>query len=172
MSVTKFPENVLINGTLTVSGALSLTTGITNSDVGATAAIAATKLQHQHHISYHQVDGSAVVAAIAPVYTCRGATATVVGFEVACIDAPSGGDLKFTVDLYKFDADTPTPATILTGVVDYVNATPDGTVLAGTIDTAALVVGDSVAVIVAVAGSTGTQGQGMVATITVREDAE
>jgi len=173
MSTVIIPEDFQVNGSLKVVGAINFVAGVDNADVASSAGILATKLQHQHIIPYSQADGSAVAAAIVPIYTCRGATGTVVAFQVACVDSPSGGgDLKFTVDLKIFDADTPAPASILTGVVDYVNDTADGVVLAGTIDSASLVVGDSLMVVVAVSGSTGTQGQGLIVSTTVREDAE
>lgn len=168
---TTFKDAVTITGLLKATAGIEFSQGIENADVGAAAGIVASKLQHQHSIHYSQADGTAVAAAIVPIYTCRGSTATIVAIEVACIDSPSGGDLKFTVDLQQFAAGDAL-ATRLTGVIDYVNATPDGTVLAGTIDTASLVDGDSLAIVVAVAGSTGTQGEGVVVTVTVREDAD
>lgn len=145
---------------------------ISNAAVASNAAIAATKLVHQHAIHYQQADGSAIVAAIVPIHTVRGITAEIIDVEVVCVDSPSGGDLKFTVDLLKADAGTPTPASVLSAVIDYVNATPDCTVLAGTITDEDLVDGDTLLVQVAVSGSTGTQGQGLIVTVTLREDAE
>jgi hypothetical protein len=172
MATSRVESDLHVNGHLT-SKTASLPAGtVTNAMVNASAAIAATKLQHQHVVNYSQADGTAVAAAIVPVWVCRGATATVVAVQVVCVDAPSGGDLTFTVDIHKGAVGTADGATILTGDRTYPNATADGTMLAGTISSGAMVAGDYLIVIVAVSGSTGTQGQGLVVTITVREDAE
>jgi len=146
---------------------------ITNASVLPAAGIAATKLQRRISAPYSQADGSDIAAAIVPVHVVRGATATVVGVDVACVDAPSGGDKAFSVDVQKADEGTPTPATVLTGTIAYSATQSDCEVESGTISAspAALVTGDTVLVVVAVSGSTGTQGQGLIVTVTIDEDA-
>ncbi|MDK1103988.1 MAG: hypothetical protein QGD93_10300 [Actinomycetota bacterium] len=154
-------------------GTLSIPSGtIVDAAVGASAAISATKMQHQHSMHYGQVDGGAVAVAISPIYTCRGATATIVAVQVVCVDAPDGGDLAFSVDLKKYDEDTPAPATVLSAPISYSSTQSDGEVEAGTVSSPSLVAGDSLLVVVAVSGSSGTQGQGLGVTVTIREDAE
>ena len=97
---------------------------------------------------------------------------TVVAVDVVCVDAPSGGDKAFTVDVLKANEGTPTPATILSGTVSYSSTQSDCDVEPGTISSASLADGDTLLVQVALSGSTSTQGQGLVVTITLREDAE
>jgi hypothetical protein len=143
---------------------------IVDAAVSAAAAIAATKMQHQHALNYSQADGSAVAAAIVPIHIVRGSTATIVDIEVSCVDAPSGGDLAFSVDLKKANEGTPTPATVLSAPIAYSSTQSDCEVETGTISSASLVDGDTLLVVVAVSGSTGTQGQGLVVTVTLRED--
>jgi len=172
MAITTMPGDLVVSGTLTPGGFNPPAVSIGNAAIKAAAGIEATKLEHQYSLNYRQDDGAAVVAAIVPLTTIRGVAAEVVDIEVVCIDAPSGGDLTFTVDLGKSNAAIPAPATILTTPRTYPNATPDATVLVGSIDTAALAAGDTLVLTVAVSGSTGTQGQGLVVTVTVREDAE
>ncbi len=144
---------------------------ITNAKVSAGAAIAAEKLVHQHAIHYQQNDGAAVAAAIVPIHVARSA-ATIVAVEVSCLDAPSGGDKTFTVDLQKANAGTPTPASVLTGAITYPNGTADCTIRPGTIASAAIADGDTLVVVVAVSGTTGVQGQGLQVTVTLREAAD
>jgi hypothetical protein len=166
------------DGDLYVAGVLAARTtvqsdgSVSDDSVVASAGIKATKLEHQHALTYHQVDGGDVVSAIVPLYTVRGATATIVAIEVSCLDSPSGGNKKFTVDLKKATVAIPTPASVLSAVIDYANATPDCTVLAGTINLATLVDGDVLVVEITASGSTGVQGQGLQVTVTVREDAQ
>lgn len=170
---TTFKDPVTITGPLKVTGTIEISQGITDSDVGAAADIQATKLQHQHHVGYHQDDGSDIVAATAPIYICRGASGTTVAIQISCADAPSGGDKAFSVDLYKSDVVTGEPAvTILNAPIAYSATQTDFEVEVGVVDTAALTVGDTLLVVVAVSGSTGTQGQGLQVSVTVREDAD
>ena len=79
---------------------------------------------------------------------------------------------QFTVDLKKCNQGSPTPATILSSAITYSSSQADCEVVAGTISSGTLADGDTLVVEVAVSGSTGTQGQGLVVTVTVREDAE
>lgn len=149
---------------------------VSNSHVAAAAGIVATKLEHQHSLTYKQDDGTDIAAAIAGLWTCRGATATIVAIQVVCIDAPSGGDKHFTVDLKKCNEGSPAPATVLTAVIDsdtYGGAgeATDAEVGVGAIASAALVAEDTLVIDIALLGSTGTQGQGLIVTVTVREDA-
>ena len=138
----------------------------------AGAAIVATTMQHQHAINYHQADGSAVVAAIVPVHVVRGVAGTIVAIQISCVDAPSGGNLAFSVDLKKANVGSPAPATVLNAVIDYSATQTDAEVEVGTIDTAAVAAGDTLFAVVAVSGATGTQGQGLAVTVTLREDAD
>jgi hypothetical protein len=172
MAITTMPGDLVVSGTLTPGAFNPPALSIGNAAISAAAGIVATKLQHQHTLNYRQNDGSDVVAAIVPLMIVRGVAAEVVDIEVVCIDAPSGGDKTFTVDLGVSNAASPAPATILTTPRTYPNATADATVLVGSIATAALAAGDTLVLTVAVSGSTGTQGQGLVVTVTVREDAE
>ena len=110
-----------------------------------------------------------MVAAIVPIHTVRGATATILAIEVACVDSPSGGDKAFTVDLKKADQDVPTPATVLSGVINYSSTQADCEVETGTISSSSLVAGDSLLAVIAVSGSTGVQGQGLIVTVWVDE---
>ena len=132
----------------------------------------AINAQQQKTIKYHQADGSDIVAAIVPVHIVRGLTGTIEAVDVACVDAPSGGDKEFSVDVLIANAGSPSPASILSAVIEYSASQSDCEVEAGTISSAAVSVGDVILVQVAVSGSTGTQGQGLVVTITIREDAD
>ncbi len=170
---TRFDDHLYCLAGCTIKGSFSVPNGtLLNAHIAASAGLAANKLEHQHVLHYAQDDGSDVVSAIVPIYVVRGVTATVIEIEVDCLDSPTGGDKKFTVDLQKANAGTPTPATILSAVVDYVNGTADCVVLTGTISSADLVVGDILLLVIVVSGSTGTQGQGVAVSVTVREDAE
>ena len=170
-------EDVYCAGTLRAKTLVPSAGCVSNSHAAADAAFAATKLEHQHTLTYRQDDGTDIAAAIAPLWTVRGATATIVAIHVVCIDAPEGGDKHFTVDLKKANEGAPSPATVLTAVIDSdtygagVNEAADCEVGVGSIASASLVAEDTLVLAIAIAGSTGNQGQGLIVTVTVREDA-
>lgn len=172
MSSSKMEGNILFRGIIQFLH-IVLPAGCVKADHVETAAgIEASKLEHQHAIEYSQADGSDVVAAIVPVHIVRGSTAEIIDIEVACVDAPSGGDKAFTVDLKKANEGTPAPASVLTGVISYSSTQSDCEVEAGVISSEDLADGDTLLVVVAVSGSTGVQGQGLIVTVNVREDAD
>lgn len=166
---TRFDGNVHVAGHFS-SETQNIPDGmILDKHVNGSADIAAEKVEHQISVRHHKADGVDIAAIIMPIHTVYGATAEIIAFKVMCIDAPEGGDKKFTVDLKKCNVGSPAPVSILTGVVDYVVDTPDCTVLSGTISSAGLVAGDTLVVVVVVSGTTGNQGQGLHATTIIRE---
>lgn len=161
--------STLVCNTITIG-----TASITDANVVAGTGIAASKLEHRVHAKYVVADGTTVAATSGdgvPIYVCtKTGGATIKSVSVICPDAPSGGDLTFTVDV-KYANDTPTAATtILTGVVTYPNATSDYTVKTGTLAVTALASGDMLLAVVAVSGSTGTQGQGLLVQVEIDEE--
>lgn len=140
---------------------------IKNPAVAPDAGIDADKLENRHVAAYRQDDGSDVVAAIVPIHINRGTTGTLKAVEVACVDAPEGGDKAFTVDVKKANQAAPTPATVLDAVVTVDSTVADCQVKAAIITDSDLADGDVLLVVVAVSGSTGNQGQGLVVTLTI-----
>ncbi len=172
MSSSKVEGNFLLRGIWQFLNIVLPAGCVKAEHVETAAGIEASKLEHQHAIEYNQPDGSDVVAAIVPVHIVRGSTAEIIDIEVVCIDAPSGGDLAFTVDLKKANAGSPAPATVLSSVISYSSTQSDCEVEAGVVADADLADGDTLLVVVAVSGSTGVQGQGLIVTVNVREDAD
>jgi hypothetical protein len=157
---------------LTVTTLRGLTGIVTNAMVSASAAIAASKLVNRVLAEYNVADGTNVAATGGdgvPVYTCTQAGgATLKSVNVVCPDAPSGGDLKFTVDVKKADAGA-AAATMLTAVVDYSATQTDYEQEVAAITTSTIDFGDTLLVVVAVSGSTGTQGQGLIVQLEIEE---
>ena len=170
MAKSRVDGDLHITGSMTASEVRLPAGTVTDEAVAAGTGIDATKLEHQFPVRYQQADGSDVADAIVPIHTVNGTTATIVNVDVACIDAPDGGDKAFTVDLKKCNAGTPTPATVLDSVVTISSADADCEVNEATISSASLAAGDTLVVAVATSGSTGNQGQGLIVTVTLRED--
>ena len=114
----------VIQGDLVVQGTLSSTyqqypTGsIQASDISGAAGIEATKLEHQHAIVFSESSATTVAAQTVPIYTVAGVSGTIVGIDVACVTAPTGGDLAFSVDLQKANVST-AAATVLSAPIAY-----------------------------------------------------
>lgn len=172
MALTVIESDAFVKGTLSAQTLSIPASTIKNADVASDAAIEAAKLEHQYAIRYSQADGSDVVAVIVPVHIVRGNTATIKDIEVVCVDAPSGGDKALAVDLKKANEGSPAPASVLSSAIAYSATQSDCEVEPGTISSASLADGDTLLVVVTVSGSTGTQGQGLVVTVTIREDAD
>lgn len=172
----KVEENGVFTGQVRFVNAALQDGVITDAMVAAGAGIDPTKLDHQHAITYYQADGSSVASAIVPIYTAH-AAGVIADVAVQCLDAPTAGanpteQYQFTVDIQLANADTPTPASMLTDDVVIDDAVADCEVVQATVATGAYEVGDCLLVAVVASGSSGTQGQGLIVTITVREAAD
>ncbi len=161
------------DGDLRVNGAFSAKSinypanSIGNSDIEQDAGIEATKVIHQHAIHYDQAAGSDVVAQTRLVHTFR-AAATIVAVDVVTSTAPNGGDKALTVDV-KLGNESTAFATILTGVITVDDSHANREVVAGVVNTTVAAAGDTLEIVVAVTGSTGSQGQGLCVTVWIRE---
>lgn len=164
-----YNADVVVNGHLSCRTFTPPAGCVTNASIVSGAKVAADKLVHQHALRYVQAGGSDVVSATVPIHTCRN-TAEVIAVEVVPITAPSGGDKQYTVDVQAGNASSAF-ASILSAVVDVDAAgAADRTVQVGTISDDDLADGDTVQVVVTASGSTGSQGQGLIVTVWVREE--
>jgi len=165
---TTFLENLIAN-TLTVNQA-----SFSDANIKTGADIDADKLEHRVHAIHQVPDGTDVAATSGdgiPIYTCvRTNGATIKNVHVVCPDAPEGGDKTFTVDIKKASAGS-AAATVLAAVVTYPAETPDYTVRVGMVTSANLANGDTLLVSVAVSGTTGNQGQGLLVSVVLDEKA-
>jgi len=162
---SRIEGDVFINGNLRPKSFSPPAESITNAAIKAAAGIEAEKTEHLHRQIYAQESDTTAAAESRVVHVVYGATGDVVAFEagivVACI-----GDATITIDLKK------NGVSVLTGaiVLDSTNAVR--IVEAATIDTAGLVDGDVLEVVVTVNAGTGTLGKGVFAALTVHENAE
>lgn len=167
----------VINNDLHVNGNFTCKTfdppdgSLTNSHFSASADIDATKVEHQIPLDYQQVPGTAILAATSDLHIVHGAGGSVVSFRAAVTGAiATGADRTVNVDLQK-STGAGAFATILSATLLFNNVSVLRTVGSAAIATPALVAGDILRVVVAVAGSAGNQAQGLIVTATIREDA-
>lgn len=163
---TRIEGDVYINGNVN-SLTMSIPAGsVIDASVGASANIAATKLEHRHQIVYAQ--GSAVDAADAAqvVHVCYGATGSVVAFEAGSVVAALGNDVC-TVNLKKNGTSILNPTTgisLSSSATAYIAS-------AGTISSAAIVDGDVLEVVIDATHGTGTLAKGVFASVVISEKA-
>lgn len=162
-----------IQGRLSASYFTPPLQSITDAGIASNAAIAATKLMHQHLLSYAQAGGTDVVSATQLLHIAKGA-GSLIGLQVRPITAPTGGDKLFTVDIQKAASASGSWTSLLNAPLEISvsESSADNTnysaVLAGTVTYDS---GDALRLVIAASGSTGSQGQGVLCTATVREAA-
>jgi hypothetical protein len=140
-----------------------------NAQVAADAAIDASKVVHQFSESVELFAPTTTIASVEKLLkVVRGATGTVVAFEAVLVTKATAGDKTVTVDLQKSTGGGAF-ASILTAPISFSDASANLTALAATIGSAGLVAGDVLKIVVAAAGSTGTQALGLLVTLTQSE---
>ena len=156
---TRFDGNIQITGSLQAKSII-IPDGFYLS-VGNT--------QHRNVKTYQQAGGADVVAASSYVYTAA-AAGKLSGVDVFVDTPPAGGDKGYTLDVKKSTAGGAF-TTVLSSLVTVNSSTSLRSVVAAVIASVAYVGGDSFKVDVALIGSTGSRGQGVLVTLTFDEEA-
>jgi len=171
--MSTFRGDLFVAGELRSSSLVIPDATIVDADVALSAGIKAVKLEHQFGIGYSQADSGDVVSETLPIHTVRGVNASVVGFDVIVISPPAGGgDKKFTVDIKKASEASPSPVSILASPITVDDTKAAFQVVNTDITSPLLIAGETLEVVVTTSGSTGSQGQGVIVTTTIREDAD
>ena len=144
---------------------------VLDANVNSSAAIAASKLQHQHPISVQIADdAAAVVAGDQLLHVCR-TTGEFVDLRAAVVTVATGTDRTVTIDVHKSTGGAAF-ATILTTTIvlddDSTALTPVAAVVDATKST--LAAGDILKLVWTVAGSDAAQALGCIATANIIED--
>jgi len=166
-SPTTFPGDIIVPGQVIAAQNIPSAGSITDNMVAGSAAIAASKQEHQHQHSYAQPGASNAAVERKVIHVVRGATARVQEFKVGATTAATS-DATATIDLKKNNT------SLLTGTISLTSATAAYGLLAGTLAAGALtlVAGDVLEVVVsAVNAGSGALAKGLFAELTIREDA-
>lgn len=159
--------DLYVTGTLTPVRLTVPAGTIVDAAVGATAALADTKLVHRYNLSVQQT--GTVVAQTQYLRICR-AAGNIRSVEAAITEAiATGADRTVTIDVQK-STGAAAFATVLSATIVFTNVSVLRTVSVGTIASAALVDNDILKVTVAVAGAAGAQATGLIVTVTIGED--
>lgn len=173
MARTDFLGNVNVVGEFNVSqGPVNLPPGsISNAMISATAGIEATKLEHQFPISVELFGPAVTVTALTKtIYTVRGLTGEVVGFEAWISVVASDVSRTIDVDLQKSTGGGAF-STICSASADFTSSSVVRVPVPATLSSSSLVDGDLLQIVVTVAGASGSQATGLHATVMLREDA-
>lgn len=144
---------------------------VVDANVNSAAAIAASKLQHQHPISVQIADdATAVAAGDQLLHICR-STGEFYDLRAAVVTVATGADRTVTIDVHKSTGGGAF-ATILTTTIVLDDDSTALTPVAAVVDAtkSALVAGDILKLVWTVAGSAGNQAIGCVATANIIED--
>lgn len=172
MTTSDVKGDQIFHDNVTFSGTISVPAGSFDTDDISTDAnkrIADTKIVHRPDMNYAQANGSAVVSATQLLRVCRGA-GELLGFEVRPTTIPTGGDLQYTVDIQKASNASSSWSSLLSAVVTVDSADANDTLITATLAaTPTTADGDALRIVVTTSGTTGTQGQGFVATAVYKE---
>ena len=159
-----------VEGDVHVAGVLTATThtpsalAVTNAHVATAAAIAATKLQHQHQKTYAVESGTATTDGAFVVHVSEGA-GTIIGFEIGAVVACVGAAV-LDVDLLI------NGLTCLTGAVRLDSGDAGYAIVQGTIDSGTLAAGKVVEVSINETAGGGTAPKGFFCNVIIQEAAE
>lgn len=155
---------IYFTGAVQFGSTITLPSGsIGNSQIASSAAIDATKLQHQYAKQFAQVHGTAATAERRVIHRAKGA-GTLTEFKAGPVVAATG-DSTVTVDLRK------NGTTVLSGTISITSGTAAFAVVTGSISSASYSAGDVFEVVQTVSAGTGTLPQGVFAEAVFREDA-
>ncbi len=172
MSASDIRNDVIFHNNVTFAGTMFPPAGAINNShfsSDANSRLAAAKLVHRIDLHYGQPNGTDVVAATQLLRICRGA-GTIVGISLRPTVIPAGGDKAYTVDVLKSADGSASWTSLLDAVFAVDSADTANTKLVGDlIATPTVAADDSIRVVVAVSGSTGTQGQGFTLSIYIEE---
>lgn len=166
---SRWESDLFINGTLIPKAITLPTNSVSDANIPTAAGIQANKITRHESINIQAAaSGSAVVASTTLAHIVKGATGTIIGFQVATTTVATGGDRTVNVDLQKSTGGGAF-ATVLTAPALLNSSSTVRTAVAATISSNGLVTGDILEIIVTVAGAAGAQAAGLIVTLTIEE---
>lgn len=161
MAANRIIGDLYVDGNLQAKSFTLPADAVTDAKVAADAAIAASKLKHQHRVHLAQPN-TAATTETRLVYAARG-PAEVIAFEAGSIAAALGA-ATVTLDLKK------NGASILTGVLTLNSANVARVTADAALATATMVDGDVLEIVVVATAGGGTLPTGLFAMVTVNEN--
>lgn len=161
-----------LRGGLTVLQSLNVPSGSITNDAFSTSStqrLAASKSVHQQHMSAELAEQNTAVAAIEKLLFIANASGTLDGFSAAVVTVADDASRTIDVDLQKSTGGGAF-TTVLSASSDFTNSSTALTAVDSTISSASYVAGDIFKIVVTVAGGSGNQAKGLIATLTKSEN--
>lgn len=150
----QFPQGATFGGTVTLPAA-----SVGNSNI--TGVIDASKQEHRIGTHYAQAGGTAIVAATVDCGVVYGATGSLVSLRAALTGSVTAGDYTVTIDLHRSTGGGAF-ATVLSSTIVLDSSSVIRVAEAAAFSSTAILTGDLLRLVVTVAGTTGSQSQGLV----------
>jgi hypothetical protein len=169
---TTLNYDAIVSGIWVFTGSVNLPdASVENSHFSSdpTKALSYEKAHHTFGLHYSQAEGGDVATATQLMYMCT-FPAIVLSFAVRIFTAPTGGDKQYTVDLKTRAGGGAAWSSLLSSVITVSSADADNDVEEATlIGDPSLAAQGSLQIVVTATGTTGSQGQGMIASIRLAE---
>lgn len=169
MATSVVDSDLIVRGTLAATNFNPPASSITNAAIVAAAGIEATKVVHRFPIHIELFGPAVTVTALTKLAHIASASGTIAAIEAIVITPATGADRTVTIDLQKGNQSTAF-ATVLSSTVGFTNSTAAREVKTGTISTSAYADGDTLELIVTVAGAAGNQALGLLVTVWLQEN--
>lgn len=145
-----------------------------SNSIKDTMCSSSMNLSASKHVRHQSIDvelygpTTAIAAVTKWIHIVRGSTGTLVGFEAAIAVLASDVSRTVTVDLHKSTGGG-SFSTILSATIGFTTSSTVRTPVPAVFSNAAIVDGDILAIVVTVAGGSGTQATGLTCTLTYEE---
>lgn len=161
----RLDEDLHVNGTFTCKAMAAPAGSITAAAIAAAAGIPATKLQHQHELTFGQPNTTAATETRV-VHVVYGTTGSILAFKAGSIGVCAGA-ATITVDLKK------NGTSVLSSPITLNSGNAARVAVAGTLSgSPTLAAGDVLEVVVTATAGGGTLGTGLFASVVLTEDAQ
>lgn len=169
MELITLPNDIHIQGSLTVGGAFTLPANcVGNTQIISAAGnyVASTKVKRRHTISYMQGVGTEPAASLVlPFYSVYGATLTIVAVLLGHSQIPTGTTSHTTLDVKKNNVSVLSSAKVLNPATAAARAA-----VAASVNTSGAVAGDLYELLITSSAGDGAKGQGFFVFMVVDED--
>lgn len=158
-----------VTGTLSAASLLINNNSVTNEKIPQGAGIEATKLIHQFPLVVELFGPSTTVAAVSRVIHIARSTGVIVSMDAIVQTKATGADRTVSVDLKKGNS-AGAYATVLSAPASFTDGSTNRAPVSGTLLDDDYVDGDSLELVVTVAGAAGNQAIGLTVTVWLREN--
>lgn len=172
MTIDNIRSDRIYHGAVSFAGTLTLPDqSVDNAAIKTGADVDSDKLEHKHPISVELAEQATEVVNIEKLIHVSRVTGSIVALEAAIVSVPGTGN-SFTLDLQKSTGGGAF-SSVLTSTLEFTSSSSALTPGAAVIDSSAasLADGDILKLVVSCTSDTNGNAEGLVVTVTLKEDA-